>query len=192
MHFSPTEKVALFLDGANLHAAMKALDLEVDFRSLLSFFRRKCHLVRALYYTTLLESQGQSSLRPLVDWLEYNGFSMVTKTVKEFTTASGQRRFKGSMKIELTVDALRMANSLDHIILVTGDGDYRPLVAALQEQGTRVSVVSTVYTEPAMVADELRRQADQFIDLIDLAPMICRERRPPAAVEVPLPACGAP
>jgi uncharacterized LabA/DUF88 family protein len=132
-------------------------------------------LVRALYYTALAEDQEYSSIRPLVDWLDYNGYMMVTKPTKEFTDSFGRRKIKGNMDIELTVDAMRLVDRLDHIVLFTGDGDFRALVAALQSHGRRVSIVSTLQTQPPMVADELRRQADQFIDLADLEEQVCRD-----------------
>ncbi len=181
MHFYSTERVALFIDGANLYATAKALGFDIDYKRLLTMFRSKSQLVRALYYTALAEDQEYSSIRPLVDWLDYNGYTMVTKPTKEFTDALGRRKIKGNMDIELSVDAMRLADSLDHIVLFTGDGDFRALAAALQLKGKRVSVISTLQTQPAMVADELRRQADQFIDLADLENMICRDpaSRPP-------------
>jgi uncharacterized LabA/DUF88 family protein len=175
MHFYQGERVALFIDGANLYATSKALGFDVDYKRLLALFRQKAHLVRALYYTALSEDQEYSSIRPLIDWLDYNGFTMVTKPTKEFTDASGRRKVKGNMDIELAVDAMRLADTLDHIVLFSGDGDFRGLVAALQQKGRRVSVVSTLQTQPAMVADELRRQADQFIDLADLEQLIGRD-----------------
>ena len=175
MHFYPTERVILFIDGANLYATAKALGFDIDYKRLLSLFRGKCHLVRALYYTALAEDQEYSSIRPLVDWLDYNGYSMVTKPTKEFTDAMGRRKIKGNMDIELTVDAMRLADTVDHIVIFTGDGDFRALAAALQLKGRRVSVVSTLQTQPPMVADELRRQADQFVDLADLEEQICRD-----------------
>lgn len=175
MHFYQGERIALFIDGANLYATSKSLGFDVDYKRLLALFRQKGHLVRALYYTALSEDQEYSSIRPLIDWLDYNGFTMVTKPTKEFTDASGRRKVKGNMDIELAVDAMRLAESLDHIVLFSGDGDFRGLVAALQQNGKRVSVVSTLQTQPAMVADELRRQADQFIDLADLEQIIGRD-----------------
>src|SRR5690242_15702626 len=174
MNFYPTERVGLFIDGANLYATAKALAFDIDYKRLLSLFRSKGQLVRALYYTALAEEQEYSSIRPLIDWLDYNGFSMVTKPTKEFTDATGRRKVKGNMDIELAVDAMRLSDSLDHIVLFSGDGDFRSLVAALQQKGKRVSVVSTLQTQPPMVADELRRQADQFIDLADLEEQIGR------------------
>ena len=175
MHFYPNERIALFIDGANLYATAKSLGFDIDYKRLLTHFRSKGQLVRALYYTALAEDQEYSSIRPLIDWLDYNGFTMVTKPTKEFTDASGRRKVKGNMDIELAVDAMRLAQSLDHVVLFSGDGDFRSLVAALQQMGKRVSVVSTLQTQPPMVADELRRQADQFVDIADLEQLICRD-----------------
>src|SRR5690242_7542203 len=195
-NFYENERVALFIDGANLYSAARALGFDIDYRRLLKVFRDKGRLVRAYYYTALIEDQEYSSIRPLVDWLDYNGYTMVTKPTKEFTDALGRRKIKGNMDIELTVDAMRLVEHLDHVILFTGDGDFRALVAAMQMRGRRVSVISTLQTQPPMVADELRRQADQFIDLADLEDQIGRDpanrpvrepsarpaRRPPAPV----------
>lgn len=182
MHFYPTERVALFIDGANLYATAKSLGFDIDYKRLLGVFRSKGQLVRALYYTALAEDQEYSSIRPLIDWLDYNGFTMVTKPTKEFTDGTGRRKVKGNMDIELAVDAMRLAGSLDHIVIFSGDGDFRSLVAALQQMGKRVSVISTLQTQPPMIADELRRQADQFIDIADLESSISRDgggARPP-------------
>src|SRR6185503_5344419 len=175
MHFYPTELVALFIDGANLYATAKSLGFDIDYKRLLVVFGGKGQLVRALYYTALAEDQEYSSIRPLIDWLDYNGYTMVTKPTKEYTDASGRRKIKGNMDIELTVDAMELAEHLDHVVLFSGDGDFRSLVAALQQKGLRVSVISTLQTQPPMVADELRRQADQFIDIADLEPLIGRD-----------------
>ncbi|MGD9867031.1 MAG: NYN domain-containing protein [Hyphomicrobiales bacterium] len=176
MLFYPTERIAMFIDGANLYAATKSLGFDIDYKRLLEEFRSKGQLVRALYYTALADDQEYSSIRPLIDWLDYNGYTMVTKPTKEFTDALGRRKIKGNMDIELAVDAMELAEHLDHVVLFSGDGDFRSLVEALQHKGKRVSVVSTLATQPPMVADELRRQADQFIELADLAPLIARKQ----------------
>ncbi len=168
------EKIALFIDGSNLYAAARALGFDIDYRKLLDFFATKGRLIRAFYYTALVEDQEYSPIRPLVDWLDYNGYTMVTKPTKEFTDASGRRKIKGNMDIELAVDLMEMAESIDYAILFSGDGDFRSLVEAVQRKGVRVTVVSTVQSQPPMVADELRRQADHFTDLCDLAPNISR------------------
>jgi uncharacterized LabA/DUF88 family protein len=175
MHFYKTERIALFIDGANLYATAKALGFDIDYKRLLTLFGAKGQLVRALYYTALAEDQEYSSIRPLIDWLDYNGYTMVTKPTKEFTDASGRRKIKGNMDIELAVDAMELSEHLDHIVLFSGDGDFRSLVEALQYKGKRVSVVSTLATQPPMIADELRRQGDMFIDIADLEDEICRQ-----------------
>jgi len=174
LKFYPDERVALFIDGANLYAAARALGFDIDYKRLLTLFSEDCHLVRAFYYTALIEDQEYSPLRPLVDWLDYNGYTMVTKPTKEFTDAMGRRRIKGNMDIELAIDMLEMAQHIDHAILFSGDGDFRRLVEAVQRRGVRVSVVSTIRSSPPMVSDDLRRQADNFIELQELAPSIMR------------------
>ncbi|HVG82538.1 MAG TPA: NYN domain-containing protein [Methylomirabilota bacterium] len=176
MPFYPQERLALFIDGANLYAAARALGFDIDYKRLLDLFATKGRLVRAFYYTALVEDQEYSPIRPLVDWLDYNGYTMVTKPTKEFTDASGRRKIKGDMDIELAIDLMEMAEHLDHAILFSGDGDFRRLVEAVQRKGVRVTVVSTIRTQPPMVADELRRQADHFVELQDLAPSIARQR----------------
>jgi uncharacterized LabA/DUF88 family protein len=169
------EKIAIFIDGANLYATAKSLGFDIDYRKLLKEFQQRGFLVRAFYYTALVEDQEYSSIRPLVDWLDYNGFTVVTKPAREFTDATGRRKIKGNMDIELAVDAMELASHLDQLILFSGDGDFRSVVAAVQRKGVRVSVVSTVTTQPPMVADDLRRQADEFIDLASLQPKIGRD-----------------
>jgi uncharacterized LabA/DUF88 family protein len=175
MLFYPSEKLALFIDGANLYGAAKGLQFDIDYKRLLELFARKGTLVRAFYYTAVAEDQEFSPLRPLVDWLDYNGFSVVTKPLKEFTDAAGRRRLKGNMDIELAIDVLEIAPTVDHVVIFSGDGDFRRLVEAVQRKGKRVSVVSTIRTSPPMVADELRRQADNFIELEELKNQIGRE-----------------
>ena len=175
--FYRDERLALFIDGSNLYAAAKTLGFDIDYKKLRAEFAQRGKLVRALYYTALVEDQEYSPIRPLVDWLDYNGFSMVTKPAKEYTDQTGRRKVKGNMDLELAVDAMELASSVDHIVLFSGDGDFRVLVEALQRRGVRVSVVSTIRTQPPMIADDLRRQADNFIDLEDLRGIIGRETR---------------
>jgi len=168
MHFYPEERVVLFIDGANLYSTAKALGFDIDYRRLLAHFRQRARLLRAIYYTALIDDADYSPIRPLIDWLDYNGYTLVTKPAREFTDNLGRRKFKGNMDIELAVDVMRLADSIDHVVLFSGDGDFRSLVEAVQAKGKRVSVVSTLATRPPMVADDLRRQADQFIDLTDM------------------------
>ena len=179
----PHERIALFIDGSNLYAAARALGFDIDYKKLLEFFTGRGYMVRAFYYTALIEDQEYSPIRPLVDWLDYNGYTMVTKPTKEFTDATGRRKIKGNMDIELAVDMLEMADTLDHLYVFSGDGDFRRLVEAVQRKGKRVTVVSTVRSSPPMAADELRRQADVFLELEKLIPQISRagNRQPVAA-----------
>lgn len=169
------ERIALFIDGSNLYAAARALGFDIDYKRLLEHFSSQGYLVRAFYYTALIEDQEYSPIRPLVDWLDYNGYTMVTKPTKEYTDATGRRKIKGNMDIELAVDVMEMTDSLDHIVLFSGDGDFRRLVEAVQRKGRRVTVISTVRSSPPMVADELRRQADIFVELETLIPKIARD-----------------
>lgn len=176
--FYRDERLALFIDGSNLYAAAKALDFDIDYKLLRAEFMRRGKLLRAFYYTALLENEEYLPIRPLVDWLNYNGFTMVTKQAKGYTDSIGRRKVKGNMDIELAVNAMELAPHLDHIVIFSGDGDFAPLVAALQRQGVRVSVVSTLRSQPPMISDELRRQADNFIELQDLKSIIGRTIHP--------------
>lgn len=175
------ERIALFIDGANLYAAARSLDFDIDYRKLLKSFQKRGYLLRAYYYTALIEDQEYSSIRPLIDWLDYNGYKVITKAAKEFTDGTGRRKIKGNMDIELAVDALELAPSIEHAVIFSGDGDFRCLVDALQRKGVKVSVVSTMKTQPPMIADDLRRQADHFIELRSLESEIGRDasERPP-------------
>ena len=172
--FDSREKIALFIDGANLYAASKSLGFDIDYRKLLTAFSKRGYLLRAYYYTALIEDQEYSSIRPLIDWLDYNGYRVVTKAAKEFTDSMGRRKVKGNMDIELAIDAMEQAETIDHLVLFSGDGDFTKLVEALQRKGRKVSVVSSVATQPPMIADDLRRQADNFIDLVSLKAEIGR------------------
>jgi uncharacterized LabA/DUF88 family protein len=174
MSFS-TSRIALFIDGSNLHSTSKTLGFDIDFRRLLSEFESRGELLRAFYYTSLIEGQAVSAVKPLIDWLDYNGYTVVTKATKEFIDASGRRKVKGNMDIELAVDAMELAEHVDQIVLFSGDGDFRSLVEAVQRRGVRVTVVSTISSQPPMIADELRRQADVFTDLVELQSKLGRD-----------------
>lgn len=168
-------KIALFIDGANLYATAKTLGFDIDYKRLLREFQSRGTLLRAFYYTAIIEDQEYSSIRPLIDWLDYNGFTVVTKATKEFVDQTGRRKVKGNMDIELAVDAMELADHVDQIVLFSGDGDFRSLAEALQRKGVRVTVVSTIASQPPMIADELRRQADVFLDLVELQSKIGRD-----------------
>ena len=169
-------RIAIFIDGRNLYATAKALGFDIDYKRLLKEFQNRGTLLRAFYYTAIVEDQDYSSIRPLIDWLDYNGYTVITKATKEFIDASGRRKMKGNMDIELTVDAMELAAHVDQIVLFSGDGDFRSLVEAVQRRGVRVTVVSSILSQPPMIADELRRQADVFIDLVELKSKLGRDQ----------------
>jgi uncharacterized LabA/DUF88 family protein len=175
------ERTALFIDGPNLYATGKSLGFDIDFKRLLRAFQSQSDLTRAFYYTTV--TQDQSSIWPLIDWLDYNGYTVITKATKEFVDETGRRKVKRNMDIELTVNAMELAEQIDHMVLFSGDGDFRALVEAIQRRGVRVTVVSTMSTHPPMIADQLRRQADVFLDIIELQPTIGRDTAMQAARE---------
>jgi uncharacterized LabA/DUF88 family protein len=179
MTFYPNDRIVLFIDGANLYSAAKSLGFDIDYKKLLEEFRKRGVLTRAYYYTALVEDQEYSPIRPLVDWLDYNGYSLVTKSCREYTDGQGRKRWRGDMDIEIAVDMMEMAPHVDHIVLFSGDGDFRRLVESVQQKGVRVTVVSTMKSQPPMASDDLRRQADSFVDLSDLADIIGRPARPP-------------
>src|SRR6516164_5203159 len=180
-----SNKIALFIDGANLFATARTLGFDVDYRRLLKEFGSRATLVRAFYYTTIIEDQEYSSIRPLIDWLDYNGYTVVTKPTKELIDVDGRRRVKGNMHIELAVDAMELSKHIEEMVLFSGDGDFRPLVEAMQRRGVQVTVVSTISAHPVLIADELRRQADVFLDLRELQSRIARDpiERPPVTAD---------
>jgi uncharacterized LabA/DUF88 family protein len=190
----PSDRIALFIDGANLYATARALGFDVDYRRLLREFQSRGALLRAFYYTTIIEDQEYTSIRPLIDWLDYNGYTVVTKPTKEYVDASGRRKVKGSMNIELAVNAMELTGHIDRMFLFSGDGDFRPLLEAVQRRGVHVTVVSTITCQPPMAADELRRQADVFVDLAELKAKVGRdpsERPAPREMRPQSPQFGA-
>jgi uncharacterized LabA/DUF88 family protein len=179
MLFLPHERVCLFIDGANLYSASRSLGFDVDYRNLLEFFRKRSNVLRAYYYSALLDTDEYSPLKPLTAWLAYNGYTLVTKPAREYTDAAGRRRVKGNMDVELAVDMLELAEKIDHAVLFSGDSDFRCLVEAVQRKGVRVSVVSSIRTSPPIIGDDLRRQADQFLELADIAGEFTRRQTEP-------------
>jgi uncharacterized LabA/DUF88 family protein len=181
----PSDRIALFIDGANFHATCKALGFDVDYKRLLTEFQSRGVLLRAYYFRTIVEDREYSSVRPFIDWLGFNGYTVVTK---EPFDVSGRRKIKGSMNVELAVHAIEIADRIDRMFLFSGNGDFSPLLKGLQRRGVLVTVVSSMVSQPAMVADELRRQADAFVDLAELKPRVGRlpsERIAPRKLQTP-------
>lgn len=173
--FIQTDRIAVFIDAANLHHTSKALGFELDYSRLLALLKANGRLLRAYYYTALPESKDYAPVRKLADWLDYNGYTMVTKQTRKFTDhITGNERIKGNMDMELALDMMKIAPHVDHVLLFSGDGDFCRLLHEVQDLGVRATVVSSIQTKPPLMADVLRRQADDFIDLIDLKDDICR------------------
>ena len=190
MDFREDDRLAVFIDGAHLYATSRNLGFDVDYRKLREFTMKRGRLVRMYYYAAMIENEEYSPLKPLTDWLAYNGYTLVTKAAKEFTDGAGRRRVKANMEIEIAVDMLELAPMIDHAVFFGGDGDYRRMVEAVQRKGVRVSVVSSIRTSPPMVADELRRQADCFVELAEISGDFTRRemepvRRPPLVAAAP-------
>ncbi|KXV58692.1 LabA-like protein [Acetobacter tropicalis] len=176
MNLKKDERTCLFIDGSSLYSTSRSLGFDVDYKKLLDFFASKTHVIRAYYYAAILDTEDYSPLKPLTDWLSYNGYFLVTKPAREFTDATGKRRVKGNMEIEIAVDMMEMAPHIDHAILFTGDSDFRRVVEAVQRQGTRVSVVSSMRSSPPLIGDDLRRQADNFLELATLGANFTRRQ----------------
>lgn len=177
MDFYENERIGIFIDGANFYSTTKSLDFDIDYKRMLSFFKAQGKLIKAYYFTALRENDDYSPLRPLLDWLDYNGFHIVTKPAKTFVDRDGRTRIKGDMDVEIVVSMIELAPHLDHIVLFSGDGDFKAAVEAVQKLGVRVSVVSSLKSKPSLLADELRRQADTFIEINDLAEDVGRPKR---------------
>jgi len=163
------ESYALFIDGSNFHSTNKLLGLDVDYLRLLDFFQKNGNLLRAYYYTALPPSSEQSNFRKLVDFLDYNGYTIVSKDTREYVSHdTGEKRIKGNMDMELALDMLRLAPHIRHAYLFSGDGDFCRLLDEVQGRGVRVTIVSSTKTQPNMVSDALRRKADHFLELNDI------------------------
>lgn len=170
-------RAVVLIDGANLFQTAKSLQFDIDFKKFRAFIAAETDVLRFCYYTAMVDDEQQNPLRPLVDFLSYNGFKVVTKLAKDFTDSTGVRRMRGNMDMEIAIGALEAASYVDHVILFSGDGDFAPVVEALQRRGIFVTVVSSTATKPAFAADELRRTADQFIELERFKVHIERDRR---------------
>lgn len=168
-----SQRVAIMIDGPNLFNTSKNLGFDVDFKKLLGLFEQNCLLHRAVYFNMLSERDDTTPVKPLVDWLSYNGYKTVTKPFREFTDASGTRRTKGSMHVEMAVEMMNMAQFVEHFVLFSGDGELAYAVNAVQEKGCRVTAVSTMKSDTgSTIADELRRKVNRFVNLDDVKGII--------------------
>jgi uncharacterized LabA/DUF88 family protein len=175
LNIKPDQRFAVFIDGSNFHASTKALNFDVDFEKLLRVLRESGHLVRAYYYTALPDNNTEySPIKRIADWLDYNGYTVVSKPWRDFTNSeTGQRRIKGNMDMELALDMIKLANHVEHVVLFSGDGDFCRLLHEVQDKGVSVTVISS----NKLVADTLRRQADDFIEVNQIRHLIERDQQ---------------
>lgn len=175
LKIKPDQRFAVFIDGSNFHASTKALSFDVDFEKLLRIMRESGHLVRAYYYTALPDNNTEySPIKRIADWLDYNGYTVVSKPWRDFTNSeTGQRRIKGNMDMELALDMIKLANHVEHVVLFSGDGDFCRLLQEVQDKGVSVTVISS----NKLVADTLRRQADDFIEVNQIRHLIERDQQ---------------
>ena len=178
LNIKDNERFAVFIDGSNFHSTFKSLGFDVDFALMLDQLKQKGRLVRAYYYTALPHDGEVAPIRRLADWLDYNGYTVISKQTRDFyDSTTGTKRTKGNMDMELALDMLKLAPHIDHAVLFSGDGDFVRLLEEMQNRGLRVTVVSSAKTKPPIMADVLRRQTDDFIELNDVRDLIGRPSR---------------
>ncbi len=183
------DRVAIFIDGENIHYSAKHLNMRLDYLKLCSKLAGNRRLVRSYFYTAVSnQSEGKIDF---INFLKLNGFSVITREIKSFNDGDhSTRNVRGSLDMEMAIDALEMSNKLDTVILCTGDGDFKPLVTALGRKGVHVEVCAL----REMTSTELIATADVYTDLASLkddialagAPVVQREVRneiPPAENE---------
>lgn len=171
-------ETVILVDGANAYAASKALGFAIDYEKVRTTYDEPVR--KAFFFTALPKDIREPSLvRPLVDFLTYNAWTVITHEMSEWTDPdSGQVRKKGNMDTEITVTAMEMASLGYDLVIFSGDGDFHYMVEYVQRRyGCKVTVVSTIVTKPPMCADKLRRQADHFIDLADMRAAIKMEKK---------------
>lgn len=163
-----TERAAVFIDGYGTHYTCKSLGIEIDYRKLSELIRRQTTVIRNYYFTPLVEGQDFIAVKPLLDFLQYNGWTTVTRPYKEHYV---------STNTALAVTAMEIAPAIEQAIIFSGNGDFTPLIEALKRRGIHTTVASTVRSEQSYCSDDLRRAADAFIDLDDIRSAISREPR---------------
>lgn len=205
MPATPFERLAIFIDGSNFrHATFNAFGMRVDYSRLLRYFSRDAFLIRAYYYTgewddaaisyylrhvnpadpaavrADLERQRDADRR-FWRFLDRSGFRVVRKPVRVFRDAQGDVRVKADLDLELAIDMLTLAEKCDTQVLVSGDGDFVPLVNAVAARAVRVVVLSTQAEEAFQNAhyrasDDLLDAADEFLSIESVRPHIERDR----------------
>lgn len=170
------EPTAVLIDGYNTLSTTKLLKFDIDFRKLLNLFQNKTRLVKIYYFASLRDNPADHDpMIPVIQWMMYNGYNVISKKMNEFMNIDNIQS-KGNMDVEISVTVLEMVKSVDHIVLFTGDENFRFLIEAVQRMGTRITVCSSMQCQPQIMSDDLRRQADNFIELNNLKSEIQRNR----------------
>ena len=173
--FDSRANVMLFFDGANTQMAAKALSFEIDYKKLRDGFAERCNVLRSYYFQATPPDgyENYAYVKPLTDFLSYNNYHLITKPFRQFKDADGVVRGKGNMDIEIAIQMMKSMNKADYLFLFSGDGDFKPLLEECQLNGhAQIVVVSTLHSEPPVVSDELRKQADHYIDWANLEPVV--------------------
>lgn len=204
---APHQRVAVFIDGWNFrYATYESFGLRVDYTKLLRYFAENTVLVRAYFYTGEWDDsaisryaritspddpltkqremeQQRDGERAFWRFLNRNGYRVVRKPVRVMTPdEEGTPKMKADLDLEIAIDMLTLAEKCDRIVLVSGDGDFAPLVDAVAKRGVRVAVVSTQADEAFRNAryrasDDLLDAADEFIPIESIRKFIEREQR---------------
>ena len=176
--FYPNERTSIFIDGRSLFHTARKLDFEVDLSKFSQYFASKFQLVRCSYYTPV--SEERTPLHNILDWLSYNGFTVSTRV---FSPDNHPPSISSLMSVDIIEQTLGNGYAgdepyaLQHVVIVSGDGDYCPVVKFLKSRSIRVSVMSSLETEPLSISEELRRLADNFIELDDLRSELERHKK---------------
>lgn len=155
----------VLIDGSNLYESARALSMKVDYKRLLDLLNEDGALLRAYYFTALPDRSIENWIHKQVDWMMNNGYSVISKPMKEYVDASGRKKQKGNIDMEIAVCAMTQAQLATEIWIFSGDGDFAVLIKALQE---RFAVKVYVVSSSTLVSHELRRQADKYIPLEDI------------------------
>ncbi|HOX26223.1 MAG TPA: NYN domain-containing protein [Candidatus Krumholzibacteria bacterium] len=170
---SPLDKVAIFIDGENIHYSAKHLNMRLDYLKLCRRLAGKRRLLRAYFYTAIsAQSEGKIDF---INFLKLNGFTVVTREVKSFSEPDATNRsVRSALDMELAMDIVNLCPHVDTVILCSGDGDFRPLVEAVARRGKHVEVCAL----REMTSTDLIAAADVYVDLGSLKDEIALEYQP--------------
>ena len=181
----PTDRVALFVDGANMDHACRLAGYWVDYRKARDYFVGPGNFYAGFYYTVDVTQQDPMQLR-FLDFLSYSGYVIRRKAMKRITDEnSGLDVYKGNLDTEIVLDMINTIDHYDVAFLLSGDSDFERAVDLLRSRGKRVYVVASrksLARELAYVADKPVFLIEDFKDVLARA-----EKEPVAAPTSPAP-----